>query len=138
MTARMPKILIVSHGHPALVAGCAEIAAYDLFRELNQSGVAEASFLGCITAQHRMPPADSAVQVFEGSSNEYLLHVGAFDPFMLAHGIDSRSLDDFGRFLDAIKPDLVHFHHLNLLCPQQVPHSLCYDLPVQFQYSQDD
>jgi len=110
-----PRILIISHGHPALVADGAEIAAHDLFRELNQSGEAEASFLGCVTVPHQPAPSDCALQSCDGSRNEYLLDVGEFDPFMLAHGIDSRSLDDFGHLLDTIGPDIVHFHHLNLI-----------------------
>ena len=109
------RILIVSHGHPALIAGGAEIIAHDLFRDLNESGEAEASFLGCVTDMHRPAPQDCALKPYDGYPNEYLLHVGEFDPFLLAHGIDSRSLDDFGCLLDTIKPHIVHFHHLNLI-----------------------
>jgi glycosyltransferase involved in cell wall biosynthesis len=95
--------------------GCPEIAAYDLFHDLNESGMAEASFLGCVTSPQRPGPSDCALQTRDGSRNEYLLHVDNFDPFMLAHGIDSRALDEFSHFLDSIKPDLVHFHHLHLI-----------------------
>lgn len=115
MTIAKPRILIISHGHPALVAGGTEVAAHDLFRYLNETGTAEASFLGCVTALHRPAPIDCALQSYNGSQNEFLLHVGAFDSFMLAHGIDSQSLDDFGRLLDTLKPDIVHFHHLYLI-----------------------
>lgn len=115
MTAEKPRVLVVSQAHPALASGNAQIAAYDLFRALDQSGEVEASFLGCVTSLHRTAPADCALQAVDGSDNEYLLHVGDFDPFMLAHGIDSRTLDDFGHLLDGIRPDIVHFHHLNLI-----------------------
>lgn len=115
MTEYRPRILIISHGHPALIAGGTEFSAYDLFSELNRSGAADASFLACVTSLHRPAGEGSNLQSYNGADKEYLLHVGQFDPFMLAHGIDSTTLDDFGRLLDTLKPDIVHFHHLYLI-----------------------
>jgi glycosyltransferase involved in cell wall biosynthesis len=115
MTNSSPRILIISHGHPALVAGGTEFCAYDLFCELNRTGAADASFLACVTALHRPAGEGSKLQSYNGAEKEYLLHVGQFDPFMLAHGIDSATLDDFGRLLDRLKPDIIHFHHLYLI-----------------------
>ena len=115
MTQSQPRILIISHGHPALIAGGTEFSAYDLFCELNRSGAADASFLACVTSLHRPAGDGSKLQSYNGAEKEYLLHVGQFDPFMLAHGIESTTLDDFGRLLDTLKPDIVHFHHLYLI-----------------------
>lgn len=115
MTESRPRVLIISHGHPALVAGGTEFSAYDLFSELNRSGMADASFLACVTALHRSAGDGCRLQSYNGAENEYLLHVGQFDPFMLAHGIDSTTLDDFGRLLERLDPDIVHFHHLYLI-----------------------
>jgi glycosyltransferase involved in cell wall biosynthesis len=115
MSTAKPRILIVSHGHPALVSGGTELCAYELFRELNRTEKADAYFLGCVTALHREPSETGALQSYNGAENEFLLHVGEFDPFMLVHGVDSPSLDEFGRLLESVKPDIVHFHHLYLI-----------------------
>jgi glycosyltransferase involved in cell wall biosynthesis len=115
MAVETPRILIVSRGHPTLVAGGDATAAHDLFCGLNESAEAEAHFLGCVADLRQFAAGDSVLTPYDGLPNEYLLHVGDFDPFMLGHGIDSRSLDDFGHLLDTIKPHIVHFHHLNLI-----------------------
>ena len=112
MTNAAPRVLIVSHGHPAFDGGGAELCAHDLFLELRRAGLADAYFLGCVTALHRPSDGECSLQSYDSAEREFLLHVGEFDPVMLAHGMESRSLDDFGRVLDRLKPDIVHFHHL--------------------------
>lgn len=115
MTTAKPRILIVSPAHPAHVADGAALCAHDLFTELNRTGEAEVSFLACVTARQRPPSEAGALQPCPGAAGEFLLHVGEFDPFMLVHGVEDRSLDAFGQLLDSVRPDIVHFHHLRLI-----------------------
>lgn len=109
MTAT-PRTLIVSHGHPRLTPGGAETVAHDLCRALNARGLAEASFLGCVTALHRAGQDDVALQSL--GAGDHLLRVGRFDPFMLCHAGDDRAMDGFARLLTALRPEIVHYHHL--------------------------
>lgn len=113
MTTAKPRILIVSHALPAHVADGAAFCAHNLFTELNRTGEAEVSFLACATARQRPPSEAGALQPCPGAAREFLLHVGDFDPFMLVHGVDDRSLDAFAQLLDSVLPDIVHFHHLH-------------------------
>jgi glycosyltransferase involved in cell wall biosynthesis len=105
------RILIVSHGHPKLVAGGTETFAYDLFREFNDGERADAWFVGCVTGLHRDARPGSPLQSVEGMPREYLLHVARFDPFMLSNADDGSAIDGFARLLSSIRPDVVHYHH---------------------------
>lgn len=108
----LPRTLIVCHGHPRLTPGGTETVAHDLCRALNDKGVAEASFLGCVTGLHRGSRHDSALQSIDGSARDHLLRVGSFDPFMLCNAGDDAATDGFARLLAALRPDIVHYHHL--------------------------
>ena len=111
MTAA-PRTLIVCHGHPRLTPGGTETVAHDLCQALNARGVADASFLGCVTALHRATRHDSSLQSLDGGSGDHLLRVARFDPFMLCNAGDAAALDGFARLLAALRPDIVHYHHL--------------------------
>jgi glycosyltransferase involved in cell wall biosynthesis len=102
------RILIASHGHPALSNGGAEIAAYQLFRGLKERGDCKTWFLGC----DRGPNADRADVVFSQpfADDEYIYGCCGFDWFKFAN-LDVRFRRAFERLSLELKPNIVHFHH---------------------------
>lgn len=107
-----PRVLFVAHAHPAFVAGGTELVAHDLFRAWRDAGHA-ASFVGGVTRLHREPRSHSALQAVNGAPDEFLLHVGAFDPFTLAQAEPAAFVHGFGQLLARVAPDVVHFHHFS-------------------------
>ncbi len=107
--ARPLRVLVASHGHPALTRGGAEIAAYALFRALKATPGYQAWFLGC-----RPNPAGQRIgvaitQPFD-DADEFVYQPGAFDWFKFANR-DAGFPDAFRQLLRELKPDVVHFHH---------------------------
>ncbi len=106
---RPVKILIASHSHPEVSNGGAEIAAYQLYRGLqNHPGCAETWFLGCDREAGADKPGAVFTQPF--SENEYLYSTGPFEWFKFANR-DPRFPAAFRRLLTELQPDIVHFHH---------------------------
>jgi glycosyltransferase involved in cell wall biosynthesis len=101
------RILIASHGHPELSNGGGEIAAFQLFRALQQRTDCQAWFLGCDRVS-----ADDRGGVFSQpySDAEYLYRTAAFDWFKFANQ-DARFPEAFERLIGGLSPDVVHFHH---------------------------
>jgi glycosyltransferase involved in cell wall biosynthesis len=107
-----PRVLFVAHAHPAFVAGGTELVAHDLFRAWRDAGHAS-SFVGGVTRLHREPRSLSALQAVSGAPDEFLLHVGAFDPLTLAQSDPAAFVHGFGQLLARISPEIVHFHHFS-------------------------
>lgn len=104
------RILIVSHSHPEISNGGAEIAAYQLYKELKDQGDVEAIwFLGCDREAGADKPGAVFVQPF-GRPDEYLYATGSFEWFKFANR-DPRFPAEFRRLLGDLRPDIVHFHH---------------------------
>lgn len=110
-----PRVLIVCHGHPHLVSGGTETVAHDLFRALPDSGLASTIFLGCVSGLHREKRETSVLQGVDGARDELLLRIGPFDPFLLSHLAAPEVIAGFRRVIEQMRPDIVHFHHLNLI-----------------------
>ena len=105
------KVLVVSHGHPVECPGGGEVMAYTLHRSLRAAGV-DSQFLFVRDAV----PAARGSAVAPYAPNEWWL------PFSAPAATAYRLFDDlrtFGpafaqrlrRFLVALKPSVVHFHH---------------------------
>ena len=114
------RVLVVSHSHPRISKGGAEIAAFQLFQSLTRLDDCEAWFLGC----QRAGVADRAGTVFTQpfSAREYVYTPPDFDWFKFANH-DSRFPAQFMALLARLQPDIVHFHHfaqLGLECFRHV------------------
>lgn len=114
MTAR-PKILFVCHNHPDLHPGGTEIFSHGLFHELKSRHGVQAQYLACASRTHRGRLPGTMLQAIGRTPDELLLWAGHFDPFMLSqidlHGV----MPEFERLLKAVRPDIVHLHHVLLL-----------------------
>ncbi|HWB51434.1 MAG TPA: glycosyltransferase family 4 protein [Stellaceae bacterium] len=102
------RILVAAHGHPEMSKGGAEIAAYQLFQELQARGDSDVWFMGC----DRTMEADrtGAVLMQPFSAREYIYAPGDFDWFKFANR-DYKFPSDFSQLLTELNPDVIHFHH---------------------------
>jgi glycosyltransferase involved in cell wall biosynthesis len=105
---RPDRVLIVTHGHPALNPGGAEIAAYAAFQDLQQRPGIRAFFLAWTGAngQHHGGTPFSA---FQGRADEILFYTDSFDHFLFSQQSDI--VDQFAMLLRRIAPDVIHLHH---------------------------
>jgi glycosyltransferase involved in cell wall biosynthesis len=102
------KILVASHSHPRLSNGGAEIAAHQMFRELQARDDCRAWFLGC--DHHALADKPGAVLAQPYSSDEFLYCTSQFDLFKFANP-DARFRAEFEQLMRDLDPDIVHFHH---------------------------
>lgn len=100
------RVLIVSHGHPELNKGGAEVAAYNLFKEL-RAQEHDAYFL----ARTAQVPHGGAAFSSRNGKREILFHTTMDDGFLFSN-IKTRHLwQELRDLLVLIKPDVVHLHH---------------------------
>lgn len=111
MSENLKRVLVLSHGHPSFSIGGAEVASYNLFRGLDALPGVESHYLarcGPPITPHRDTPFLSLRQ----KERETLFFANDFDYFRLSNR-DVQVLDGpFARYLQDVKPDLVHFHHM--------------------------
>lgn len=103
------RVLIISHGHPDINPGGGEIAAYNLFEELNRAEGYESVFF----ARHQDNSRMHGGTTFSGtgSESEILFHVPMSDWFKFSQPDKPKVWRDFRETLELTKPDIVHFHH---------------------------
>ncbi len=104
------RVLVASHGHPAVTRGGAEIAAYAQFQALCAEPEVEAFFLGCQRGRPEPCLGEPITQPFE-DAREYLYVGGAFDWFRLANH-DPSFPGAFTALLHHLRPDVLHLHHV--------------------------
>lgn len=100
------RVLIVSHGHPVISKGGAEVAAHNLFKEYKRRGM-EVVFLG----RSGEPSHGGSVFSSLHSDHEVLFHTWMSDFFLFQSGDKRHVWHHFRAFLKSVAPDVVHFHH---------------------------
>ncbi|MCV0425184.1 MAG: glycosyltransferase family 4 protein [Roseibium sp.] len=106
----MLRILVVSHGHPTLSFGGAEIASYNLHLGLKASPQAQSFFLARVDGQYP-GHSRSALMGAGEADDELLYHADDYDPFLISNRNTNDLLRDFRRFVRTLNPDVIHFHH---------------------------
>jgi glycosyltransferase involved in cell wall biosynthesis len=102
------RTLVISHSHPELTKGGAEIAAYNQYLAIAESAPDTTWFLGCSRESNGQHVGSVFSQPF--GDNEYVYASGPFDWFNFSN-MDSRFPSAFRELLAELKPDEVHFHH---------------------------
>lgn len=115
----MPRatVLYVCHNHPLLRPGGAEAYAYELFRAVQAADDFEPVFLAKCGPPHSdayRPHPGTCFAPVEGRENEYFFFTQGygFDPFFGTMSFNKELYTKhFRTFLEAIRPDVVHFQH---------------------------
>jgi glycosyltransferase involved in cell wall biosynthesis len=105
---RSDRILIVTHGHPDLNPGGAEIAAYAIFKELKQRAGVEPFFLAWAGGQGSRH-GGTPFSALPGRTDEILFSTDSFDHFLFSQPTDI--IDQFATLLRRLAPDIIHLHH---------------------------
>ena len=105
---RARRILVLTHSHPAITRGGAELAALRLFEGLRAQSDRTAQFLGCGREPGGGRAGRSITQPF--GEDDYLYTMAGYDWFKFANH-DERFPRDFAELLRRTRPDVLHFHH---------------------------
>lgn len=109
---KAPSVLIVAHGHPHLAAGGGEIVAHELYLELRRHPHVEAHYLGAMIPQFGLPHYGSALMPANDDPRQTLYWSDRYNFFLVAQDNLSLMLEELGRYLNHVRPDVVHFHHV--------------------------
>ena len=114
MTAALPRLLQIAHGHTAFHPGGTEMVALALHRYWRQRGE-DCWYLGAAEpADHAGHPGTNMIAMTD-DQREAVLHTDSFIRFRLQQPDYFGCLREFANYLDTVRPDIVHFHHvLNL------------------------
>jgi glycosyltransferase involved in cell wall biosynthesis len=105
----MSRILMISHGHPDLTPGGAEIAAYRQCRELRSLGHKVVFLARDANAPARGGTPFSAID--GGDPDDLLFQSMDFDHFLHSQRAKWTVYKSFRDLLEWFAPDVVHFHH---------------------------
>lgn len=100
----MNKVVFISHGHPELSKGGAEVASWNLYQLLKSEGV-ECLYIA------RADERSHGGSTFSQRGEEVLFHTGIHDWFCLSTNNTKELFSDLGQLLKSFKPDIVHVHH---------------------------
>ena len=112
---KTPSVLIVAHGHPHLAPGGAEIVAHELYLELRRHRHVEAHYLGAMIPQFGLPHCGSALIPANDDPRQTLYWSDRYNYVQLAQDNLALMLEELGRYLHHVRPDVVHFHHVHNL-----------------------
>lgn len=105
------RVLVVSHAHPTLSLGGAEIASHNLHHGLKALPNVESVYLARVG--HPVPRhAASALMSLRLADDELLFHTDDYDHFFLSNRDTQAISRDLLRFARDLKPHVVHFHHV--------------------------
>ncbi|MHA7776936.1 glycosyltransferase family 4 protein [Roseibium sp. M-1] len=104
------RVLVVSHGHPTLSLGGAEVASYNLHQGLKALPGTQSFFLARVGGDYPRH-GQSALMGVEEADDELLFHADDYDPFLVSNRNTGDLCRDLRRFAQTLRPDIVHFHH---------------------------
>jgi glycosyltransferase involved in cell wall biosynthesis len=104
------RYLIISHGHPDINKGGAEVAAYNMYQEMRERNL-DAYFL----ARTDLTPHGGAAFSSRNNDREILFHTTMDDWFLFSNIKTRHMWQEFRDLLLLLKPDVVHLHHYFLL-----------------------
>ncbi|MBP2557292.1 glycosyltransferase involved in cell wall biosynthesis [Neorhizobium galegae] len=105
------RVLVVSHAHPTVSLGGAEIASHNLHRGLNALPNVQSVYLARVG--HPVPRhASSALMSLRLAEDELLFHADDYDHFFLSNGDTQAISRDLLRFARDLRPHVIHFHHV--------------------------
>ena len=100
----MTKVVFISHGHPELSKGGAEVASWNLYQHLLKNG------FDCLYIA-RTDGKSHGGSTFSKRGEEILFHTGMTDWFNLSTSHLKPLFSDLSQLLAHFDPDIVHIHH---------------------------
>ncbi|UFI03150.1 glycosyltransferase family 4 protein [Roseibium aggregatum] len=104
------RVLVISHGHPTLSLGGAEVASYNLHQGLKALPGTQSFFLARVGDGYPRH-GQSALMGVDDADDELLFHADDYDPFLVSNRNTGDLHRDLRRFVRTLRPDVVHFHH---------------------------
>ena len=108
---KQQEILLISLGHPDLVPGGSQVVCQELFEAFRKRDDIGCHLLAGVDReagdQHR---PGAGITGFDGMDGVYLAHQTDYDSW-LHRNTDPAMAQAFVSLLEAIQPDVVHFHH---------------------------
>ncbi|QDP01944.1 glycosyltransferase [Thalassotalea sp. PS06] len=101
----MHKVLFLSHGHPELNKGGAEVASWNLFEALKEAGHE------CLYVARNDAKSHGGSTFSIRSEEEVIFHTGMTDWFCLSSSNTKHLFDDFGQLVQSFEPTVIHIHH---------------------------
>jgi len=111
MSAAIPRVLQVAHGHTAFHPGGTEMVALALHRYW-RSQEQDCWYLGAAESSVRASHPGTRMIALSDDQREAVIHVDDFLRFRLEQQDYFGSLREFANALATIRPDVVHFHHV--------------------------
>ncbi|MEM9557363.1 MAG: glycosyltransferase family 4 protein [Acidobacteriota bacterium] len=105
------KILFLSHGHPSLQVGGAEVYAYELFKGIRDLPGFEAVFLARSSEPGHNARGGTPFRGLDGRSDEILWQSGRFEGFYKVQPEKDVYTVHLRELLEEWRPDLVHVQH---------------------------
>jgi len=105
------RILQIAHNHPAFSPGGTELVAHALHREALNRGC-DSWFLGAAEPIHLTPNLGTQMIAVTPDHRESAIFAPAFSRFDFAQPDHGGFLWELRHYLDEIRPDIVHVHHL--------------------------
>lgn len=107
MSSKLNKrILLISHGHPDLKKGGAEVASYNMFKELEVRGEDVYYLAHCPQVPHGGTSFSA-----RNSAKEILFHTNIEDGFLVSNFASRALWKEFRDLLVLLNPEVVHLHH---------------------------
>lgn len=106
-----PRILQVAHNHPRFHPGGTEMTALALHRQALASGL-DSWYLGALDADQTLPNLGTQMIALSDDQREAALFSEGFSSFALSQLDQFGFLREFQDYLKAIRPDVVHMHHI--------------------------
>jgi glycosyltransferase involved in cell wall biosynthesis len=105
------RVLLISLGHPDLIMGGSPLVCQELFDALRARDDIECTMLAAVDGEagdaHQ---PGTGITGFDGRNGIYLLHQTDHDTWLHRNN-DPMLADSFITLLQAVEPDVVHFHH---------------------------
>src|SRR5438270_4211534 len=108
----MPRLLIISHGHPDLAPGGAERASYSIHRLIGDGRLEGWDSIYLARVERRDIGHDGEFGSFRGKPDEIIMSPPPVDHFFMSSLDVARLYDLLSEVTDRCRPDLVHLHHI--------------------------
>ncbi len=105
------RVLYISHDHPSIHVGGAEVFTYDLFRAMREAGSFDPVLLARSVASGHGFRAGAPFFAVEGDPDQILWAPEEFDGFWMTSRHKAQYTNHFSDFLRAYRPDVVHIQH---------------------------